>query len=311
MISLERVHPKLKRKKNETTQVDIRTRATRLWYINQYLEFLTAYYQSTLTPRLAKELDESSKNILKLLLSGIPRVPRRAKLDARTGLSHEEENRLLKITHPDSSDNPWRHNFVRQRNWVIIVMLLATGMRRGELLGLRISDISSNEPKLVILRRPDDLEDPRRIEPNTKTGERRIEISRQVMQCLNNYINEYRRSIKASRKHQYVFVANDGQPLSLTSIDKIFQEIRKSNPNLPRNLTSHVMRHTWNDRFSEQSDILGLTPEVEQKARNEHQGWSENSMMGVTYTRRTTSQKGREVALKLQETLDASLKRDR
>jgi hypothetical protein len=47
-------------------------------------------------------------------------------------------------------------------------------------------------------------------------------------------------------------VADDGQPLSLKSIDKIFVQIRESYPGLAVTLTRHVMRHTWNDRFSEQ-----------------------------------------------------------
>jgi len=43
------------------------------------------------------------------------------------------------------------------------------------------------------------------------------------------------------------------------------------------------------------------------QARNSQQGWSENSKMGATYTRRFTARKGREISLKLQERLDADL----
>lgn len=76
---------------------------------------------------------------------------------------------------------------------------------------------------------------------------------------------------------------------------------------MPEELTSHVMRHTWNERFSEEADAMGLSESVEERARNNQQGWSDNSKMGATYTRRHTAKKGREVSLKLQEKLDDKL----
>jgi len=71
-------------------------------------------------------------------------------------------------------------------------------------------------------------------------------------------------------------------------------------------LTSHVMRHTWNERFSEQAELMGLTDAAEEKARNEQQGWTDNSRSAAVYTRRHASRKGRELSLKLQERLDDS-----
>jgi integrase len=127
------------------------------------------------------------------------------------------------------------------------------------------------------------------------------------MRALWNYINNERRSIKAARAVPQVFVSDEGSPLSQASIDKLFLQIRQACPDLPEELSSHVMRHTWNERFSEQSEALGLSESVEEKARNTQQGWSDNSKMGVTYTRRHTAKKGREVSLKLQEQLDEKL----
>ena len=173
---------------------------------------------------------------------------------------------------PDSPDNPWERGFVRQRNWLIVVLLLATGMRRDELLGVQIGDIDQHLPKLRILRRADASEDPRRIQPNTKTSDREVELRPAIMRAVWNYINYHRKKIKVVRKYPQLIVVDDGQPLSLKSIDKIFVQIRESCPRLAVTLTSHVMRHTWNDRFSEQAEIMGLTNTVEEKARNEQQG---------------------------------------
>jgi integrase len=45
-------------------------------------------------------------------------------------------------------------------DWLIVVLLLATGMRRGELLGLQIGDLDQRQPKLRIIRRADASEIP-------------------------------------------------------------------------------------------------------------------------------------------------------
>jgi predicted Zn-dependent protease len=71
------------------------------------------------------------------------------------------------------------------------------------------------------------------------------------------------------------------------------------------------MRHTWNERFSEQAEAMNLPEVAEQRARNSQQGWSDNSKIAATYTRRYTDRKGRELALRLQEQLDDKLRDDK
>lgn len=307
VISIHRVHPKLVTRAEDRMAVDVATRAKRLRYIGAYLEFLADYVGATLPRSQAQELKADSQAGLKAFCAEIPPVRRTTKLGARVGLSVDEQNRVLEIVHPESPDNPWQRGFVRRRNWVIVVLLLATGMRRGELLGLQIKDLDAQAPKLRILRRADKQEDPRLHEPNTKTGERQVEVAASIMGALWRHINEDRYAIKPARKYPQVIVSDEGEPLSHSSIDLIFRQLREACPGLPVRLTSHVMRHTWNERFSEQADALGLSPEVEQKARNEQQGWTENSQMAASYTRRHTTKKGRELSLRLQQQLDEKL----
>jgi integrase len=303
----------LRRKSDVTDRkpVDVGTQASRLRYIADFLAFISDYVGSTLPKEAKRELKAESDQALTAFREHIPPVSRRAKLNARVGLSQEEEDRLVSMVHPDSPENPWDRGFVRQRNWLIVVLLLATGMRRGELLGLQIGDLHSSQPKLLIIRRADAVEDPRRIQPNTKTYDREIELAPAIMRMLWNYINKVRQKIKAARAIPQVIVSDEGAPLSQASIDKIFAQLREACPGLPVTLTSHVMRHTWNERFSEQAETMGLTDAVEEKARNSQQGWSDNSKMAANYTRRHTAKKGREISLKLQERLDDKLDRDK
>jgi integrase len=307
VIDIKRIQFRMRRKVTvgqESIAVGVISQASRLRYMRDYLEFLATYIGATLPPTLRSQLMQETSKALKAFRAEVPRIPKRARLGDREGLSKEDQDWLLKAIHPDSTENPWKRGFVRQRNWLIVVLLLATGMRRGELLGLQIRDLDQRFPRLRILRRADASEDPRDIQPCTKTGDREIELRPAIMRVVWNYINHQRRKIRAARKYPQLFVADDGQPLSLKSIDKIFRQIREAYPGLPDTLTSHVLRHTWNDRFSDQAEIMGLTDAVEEKARNEQQGWADNSKSSATYTRRHASRRGRELSLSLQEQLD-------
>ena len=304
VIDIKRVRMRRKSVDVETRSVDVATQATRLRYIADYLSYLSTYVSATLPLKDGTELEFESAHALKALRAHIPPVSRRAKIGAREGLSQEDQERLLAVVHPDSPSNPWKHEFVRQRNWLIIILLLATGMRRGELLGLQIGDLNPQCPKLRILRRADAQEDPRLTQPNTKTNDREIELRPAIMLAVWEYIKKQRRKIHTARKYPQLIVADDGHPLSAKSIEKIFVQLRQACPCLPVRLTSHVMRHTWNERFSEQAELMQLSETVEQKARNEQQGWTDDSKSALTYTRRYASRKGRELSLKLQEKLD-------
>ncbi len=311
VISMARIRLRRIGGEKGAVSVDVATHASRLRYIAEYLEFVSNYIGAGLPAPQRRELELESARALKAFREHVPPVSKRAKLGARVGLSKDEQDRLLEVVRPGSPSNPWTRGYVQLRNWVMVVLLLATGMRRGELLGMQIGDLHGTQPKLKIFRRADAPEDPRDNQPATKTNDREIELKPSIMRAIWAYINEDRHRIKAARAFPQIFVANDGQPLSLSSVDKLFMQLRVACPGLPVRLTSHVMRHTWNERFSEQADAMGLSESDEARARNSQQGWSDNSKMASNYTRRHTERKGREVSLKLQEDLDAELKSNR
>lgn len=306
IISLHRVAMRRRKEEVERRPVDVQTQASRLRYIADFLAFISDYVGATLPQQERQDLQAETARALAALREQIPRVSKRAKLGARVGLSEEEQARVVAVVHPDSPDNTWKRGFVRRRNRLIVILLLATGMRRGELLGLQVRDLLPNQPKLRIVRRADAAEDGRTKQPNAKTSDREVELLPSIARELQSYLQE-RRTIKAARSIPQVFVSEDGDALSESSVDKIFRQLREACPGLPVSLTSHVMRHSWNERFSEAADAMGLSEVTEERARNTQQGWADNSKAGATYTRRHAAKKGQEIALKLQEKLDGSL----
>ncbi len=305
VVNLKNVRMRRTKRSKEATPVGKANHANRMRYMADYLEYLAGYYAAALSRSARQQLVLESTEALKTFRAQIPKVPKRARLGAREGLSQEDQDRVMAIVHPDSPDNPWKRGFVRKRNWIIVMLLLATGMRGGELLGLQVRDLKAQLSQLGVLRRADASEDPRGTPVNTKTNDRELELRPAIMKALLTHINEDRQRIRGARKFPQVFVAQDGKPLSARSLGKLFEQLRAACPGLPLKLTGHVTRHTWNERFSEQADKMGMSEVAEMRARNEQQGWSENSQTSRDYTRRHTRRKGREVALKLQDKLDA------
>lgn len=159
VIKLSRVRLRRKGGETERRAVDVATQASRLRYMADFLSFLSDYAECSLPASEREALRAESERALTAFRANVPEVSKRAKLNARVGLSEEEMERLLAVVDPNSENNPWERGFVRLRNWLIVVLLLATGMRRGELLGLQIGDLHPSQPKLLIVRRADATED--------------------------------------------------------------------------------------------------------------------------------------------------------
>ncbi len=221
----------------------------------------------------------------------------------REGLEPEIQKRLMDVIHPDSPENPWKNAEVRVRNRLLILMMLVLGVRKGELLLTRIRDVNFQSNELLIRRLPDDPDDPRSYEPNTKTRDRILPFEDDLAALIEEYVLTVRKKAPAAGRHDFLFTATGtGQPLSLAGVTKIFRTLRNKISDLPDNLTSHVLRHTWNDRFSELMEQNNVSEVEEKKLRSYLMGWSEFSGMAATYTKRYVRQKANEASLNLQKT---------
>jgi integrase len=129
-------------------------------------------------------------------------------------------------------------------------------------------------------------------------------LSKKLLLETQAYIVDHRRQLPAAKKHPFLFVASrTGQPLTLVAAKKLFVELRQGCSRLPKDLSAHVLRHTWNERFSEEVDKKGIDPETEKHIRSYLMGWAPTSPMAATYTRRHVQRKAREVSFALQTKL--------
>jgi integrase len=287
--------------------------ATRLRCIRDYLKWLVADRSSAIGfgSEYRTALEATGRFVVSTIDARLPAGDSRGYLGRREGLDPVSVKELLRVIDPDSQDNPWQDEHSRVRNELIILWLYYLGVRRGELLGVRVSDIDFRKGSVIVARRADDPTDPRKDQPNVKTKAREIPLSQLLQDKTGTYVVKHRSALLAARKHQFLFIASDsGAPLSIPSFAKIFNVLRAKCPTLPRNLFAHLLRHTWNDRFSEEMDKRGVAEETEKKTRSYLMGWSETSGTAATYTRRHIRLKANAASLEMQNQMSRQAKSD-
>ena len=302
VLSLERVRMGMRPTVPAEVVPDVA--ASRLRYIRMYLQWLADERQSRrgLAPLVVARLGDTSRLVAEAIGARIPHTSGRNTFGQREGLPDETVADLLHITDPNSLANPWHDQHTRYRNALLVDWLLYLGLRVGEVLGVRVSDIVAYRKEVTVHRRPDDFDDPRRHQPQTKTRARVLPLSDALLARTQAYILDYRGALPWAKKHSFLFVASrTGRPMSLAAIGKVFKDLREKCPSLPVGLSGHLLRHTWNDAFSKKMDELGVTPENESRARSYLMGWSPTSDSAAVYTRRYVRNKAKEVSLGLQD----------
>lgn len=277
--------------------------ATRLRCIRDYLKWLVSNRTSRLDANndARSALEVANRLVAEAIDARLPPAASRGLLTGREGLDPKDLSELLRVVDQNSPDNPWQDEHSRSRNELILLWLYYLGLRRGELLGVCVSDIDFRKGTVVIARRADDKDDPRKRQPNAKTRAREIPLSSELLDKTSKYIMDLRAKQSGARKHGFLFVSSDtGAPLSIPAFSKIFVVLREKNKNLPRNLFAHLLRHSWNDRFSEEMDRRNVAEETEKKMRSYLMGWSETSGTAATYTRRHIRKKAEQASLSMQ-----------
>jgi len=278
---LERVRMRLK---TPLAEIAPASAAIRLIYIREYVGWLATgqMLRLSITHPARAALESAIGAFMSAIGARIPPTSIRRGIGQREGLPPEVLTRVLEVTNPNANENPWKGAHVRERNQLVIHLMRELGIRRGELLGLKISDIDFRANTLLIARRADDPADPRRRQPNAKTRDRRLDLGEDLACRLRSYVLGARRNIRGARRHEFLFVANGtGAPMTLEGVTKVFQTLRKKVPGLPDELTGHVLRHTWNDEFSEAIDASNVSEESENNMRSYLMGWSPTSGTAV------------------------------
>lgn len=162
-------------------------------------------------------------------------------------LLNDRRHLVVPIQFPNS---PF-HTQSQLRNWLMFETALRLGLRRGELLKLRLDCLPrGHDVALQVKRFPDDPYDTRTNEPAVKTAERAIPMEDELIAGYKAYLTARRPYGRTRSKSPYVFVTRTGEPVSKDTANNIINNIgRYSNVDA---LTWHRLRHTWAETKAEE-----------------------------------------------------------
>ena len=216
-------------------------------------------------------------------------------------------SQLLEMILPSSENNPFKGSKIR--NYLIVSILIQSGIRRGALAKIKISDLHmhGNQDTISIYRSRIDDSDPRIDRPNQKTKAHLATIHPDLMVQIKYYIDHERSKIPHSEQHDYIFVTEKssrgtlGNPISLKSINAIFSVLSKS---LGFHVHPHLIRHKWNEVFDKIGTDKGVDPRLLEDIRKYAMGWSENTTMTRIYNENRLALKVREISKAHQMRID-------
>lgn len=219
--------------------------------------------------------------------------------DLLEGLSKEQREILVRAVSVGDPTNPFLPKN-QVRNAALWLLYIDGGVRRSEALVVKTRHVrlGGEEPGLTVHRSADDPEDPRLNQPVAKTKARRVRFTERLYDAMDAYIVGDRRNYENARSSPFLFLSQQGKPLSIGAVNAMCVELRKV-PGIPADFATHVNRRTWNDKFGEAAKKLKLSPEEEKAARNHAMGWSRGSEQGSRYARRRNREQADAVIAKM------------
>jgi len=210
----------------------------------------------------------------------------------RWGLPPEHQDLLLRVLDPKSDENPFEPG-MRVRNQAIFLMLFEHGLRMGEPLLLRTTDIDWKNGTFSITEMTKDALDPRKIAPHAKIrknqshgGGRLLKLTSTARKALEKWMDEDRRDERrfpGARKSPFVFMSERGRPLSPRQFNRLFEVVREAFPELGAGFSPHILRHTFVERFFDAHPQMSPN---EDKALRHSVSWSPTSQMPDRYAKR-------------------------
>lgn len=283
--------------KRRVKPVSTLSQYSRMSVVANYIDFLAGQVQSG-SPTSSKDL----KQMVAKIKANRPRVSSKSIVDRDD--KHLDDlvlDAIDAVLCPRSGSNPYKDYATQVRNALMFNILRATGLRRGELLNLKVSDIDFSKNTLSVRRRPDSVNDPRINQPLAKTRERVIPIIPELINKIYDYVMVLRSKVRGAKKHGYLFVTHkvgktEGFPLSNSGFGRFMSELKYVIEN-SKGVHAHALRHHWNYSFSKICADQEMTPAREEKLRSYLNGWSETSGTAATYNGRYIKEQAGEAVL--------------
>lgn len=233
--------------------------------------------------------------------TGRMRDPERGRVKFIRALPDVTLAELLAVAEPGTDRNPFASLSIQVRNWLVVLLLLLCGLRRGEALLLTVDsmkhdvDRQTGEVRYWLDVTTTDDDDKRTSKPSIKTAEshRQIPISLDLAGLIEQYVSEHRADNGSKR---FLLTAEHGDELSAESVNSILATFSAAMaPEALRRFTErtggkkrvspHDLRHTCATVRYEAFNKSSPDKELTFQRMRAFFGWAIESDMPALYAR--------------------------
>lgn len=250
---------------------------------NNYLQAIEKYIVPTLGNTLVQQLQPTQLQMLYNSLIDKPGVLSTVYIIMGAALKLAVKQRIIRENPDEATNHPTpkckkrkslipeeREKFLETAKkyfiYPYIILAMTTGLRRGELLGLKWSDIDFENKTITVNRQIQYTRQPdghyRFVEtvPKTTQAYRTVPLPDDALPVLANYKKLYDIWLKAiGVETDFVFITSKGTPLNPVTVSVMFKKIREE-AGTP-SVSPHVLRHTYATKLAER----GVHPKAAQK----------------------------------------------
>lgn len=177
-------------------------------------------------------------------------IPSEAKDKTIVRLKSDDIEDILDIVEKGSNKYSSRKKIMKERNrirdYTIIKLLLNTGIRISECVGLDVASINFKRKEMTIVRKGG--------------GTDELNLSDDIIEMLTEYICEYRTTIVPREGHEEaLFYSLQGKRMSVSSIEKMVQDYGLS---IGKKVTPHKFRGAYGTELYDKTGDIALVADV-------------------------------------------------
>lgn len=143
-------------------------------------------------------------------------------------------------------ETPYQSEFLRKRNYALLALFLMTGLRKSELLGLKMTDINFEEKRMIV-----------RAKNSKSRRDRIIPLSQRLIDILSDYLWERNKMDKTSLS----FFVSFNRDMGFTK-DGLKHLLDKLQKETGIHIHAHKFRHTFATKSLESNINLNTVKEL-------------------------------------------------
>lgn len=125
--------------------------------------------------------------------------------------------------------------FIGRRNYTLLCLLLATGLRRSEFLSLNLDDVQLKDSFIRVIGKGD--------------KERIIPISKGLTQIIKKYLRARKEFMEGRPDTNAFIISRYGKRLKIAGSNSIFRKLRIDYKLTGKRFSAHIWRHTFAKAF--------------------------------------------------------------